>query len=195
MLSKDQLPEQIVTDRTIVRRAVPDDFPLIAAWPGYPHPHEWAEMCNDLAKKTDGRYWWERIELPENCQYSIVQKESGEIVGVYLFSHIDWDKPAVGNMGIRIRPDLCEQGYASETLKSLLKAVLNSGIQTIRLDVAATNARAIHCYEKCGMQIVDEFWREGNLVDFDDAQFTGMRQHFRPEGDKWMVRFYWLEIN
>ena len=196
MLTKDLLPDEIVTERTIVRRAVQEDLPHLGAWPEYPWPHDWANMANNLARSEDGRYWWERIDALDRCQYSVVLPASGEIIGVHAFARIDWGQAVVGNMGIRIRPDMCGQGYGSETLKPLLKAVLNSGIRSVRLDVAAPNEPAIRCYDKCGMRIVDEFWREhkGGAIDPSDPKWAPLLKHLRPEGHKWMVRFYWREI-
>ena len=198
MLTKDQLPMEIVTERTIVRQAVPEDIPKIAAWPAYPPPYDWADMKNEISRSSDGRYWWEKIEDPDRCHYSVVLPESGEIIGVHAFVRIDWGKAAIGNMVIRIRPDIWGQGYGSETLKPLLQAMLKSGIRRVRLDVAATNERAVRCYEKCDMQIVDdEFWREhkGEPIDPADLKWAPLLPHLRQEGDKWMVRFYWMEIS
>ncbi len=135
--------------------------------------------------------------MPDRCHYSVVLRETREIIGVYALVRIDWDRRVVGNMGSRIRLDQCDKGYGTESLSALLTAALNSGIRTIRLDVAATNGRAIRCYEKCGMQIVDEFWREhtGESVDPSDPRWSFAMPHFQNENGKWMVRFYWMEIS
>jgi len=197
MLTKDHLPERIVTERTIVRRAVPTDLPEIGGWPKYSGYLAALSMSRQETPEPDGKLWWERIDAPDRCHYSVVLPESGEIIGVHAFVRIDWTKAAVGNMGIRIRPDLCGQAYGSETLKPLLEAAMSSGVRSVRLDVAATNEWAVRCYEKCGMRIAnDEFWREhkGEAVDPADPKWTPLLPHLRSEGDRWMVRFYWMEI-
>ena len=195
MLTKDQLPQQIVTARTIIRRAAPEDLPRIAAWPDYAQPYADFSMTR-APRSEDGRYWWERVDAPDRCHYSVVLPAGGKIVGVHAFVRIDWPNAAVGNMGIRIHPDLCDKGYGTETLRPLLAAVLESGIQSIRLDVSPVNPRAIRCYENCGMRIVDEFWREhkGEAIDPADPKWTSLLPHLKREGDKWTVRFYWMEI-
>jgi hypothetical protein len=77
----------------------------------------------------------------------------------------------------------------------LLEAVLASGFRSIRLDVAATNYRAVRCYEQCGMRIVEEFWQNGEGPDDpNEAKWAPLMPHLRREGDQWFVRFYWMEI-
>lgn len=196
MLNKEQMPDQVVTPRTVIRRACDADLAGIAAWPAYPWPFEVFDMTDPQSRSADGRYWWEKIGEPDRCHYSVVSPETREIIGVHAFVRIDWATGRVGNMGIRIRPDLCGRGYGTETLRPLLAAVLSSGISTVRLDVAAPNRRAIHCYEKCGMRIVDEFWREhtAGTIDPDDPKWSFAVPHLRRDDGKWLVRFYWAEI-
>ena len=195
MITKDDLPTELTTPRTVIRRTVPRDLPEITAWPPYPWPYNYFDMTDERARSPGGAYWWEQIDDPDRCHYSVVLPERDQIIGVHAFVSIDWFKATVGNMGIRIRTDLCNQGHATETLAPLLKAVLGSGIGSIRLDVAATNQRAIRCYEKCGLQIVDELWRKGTgPSDLADPKWTPMIPHLRRDGGKWMVRFYWMEI-
>jgi RimJ/RimL family protein N-acetyltransferase len=196
VLSKNALPVEIRTARTIVRRARGQDLRAIAAWPGYPWPYDVFDMVGSAAQRPDGTYWWEHIDEPDRCQYSVVSSENGEIIGVHSLARIDRAARRVGNMGVRIRSDVCDQGYGIETLGALLAATLDSFAQSIRLDVAAPNARAIRCYERCGMQIVDEFWRDhhGEPIDPDAPKWSFALPHIRRQQGKWVVRFYWMEI-
>ena len=195
-MNKNELPTEIVTERTIIRRAGPADLPKIAAWPEY-GPGDGMNMTRTV-RDSGKQYWWERIDHPDRCHYSVVRCDSGEIIGVYAFVWIDWDKATVGNMGVRIRADLCGQGYGSETLPQLLTAGLESGMGSIRLDVAPLNEGAIQFYKKCGMQMLDEYlWREhkGDPIDPGDPRWKPLLPYLRREGDRWMVRFYWMEIS
>ena len=98
-------------------------------------------------------------------------------------------------MGVRLRPDLIGTGLCKEALAALLEGLLASGARKIRLDVAANNPRAIACYQKCGMQIADEFWRDGaGPDDPDDPKWATLLPQMRQVGDRWLVRFYWMEI-
>ncbi len=158
MLRKIDFPEQIVTDRTVVRKATIEDFDHIATWPEYPptSPKKGVRMTAEFNREPNGRFWWQQIDRPERCHYSVVLPQTNEVIGVYAFVRIDWDHRVVRNMGCFIRPDLCHHGYGTETLRLLLAAVLDAGMRIVRLDVITTNPPAIRCYEKCGMQIVDE---------------------------------------
>lgn len=173
VITKDQLPEKITTTRTVVRKAKAEDFDEIAAWPEYPPPYEGMTMTK-AHREPDGFFWWQQIERPERCHYSVVLSQTGEIIGVHAFVRIDWERRVVRNMGCRIRSDLCNQRYGTETLRPLLATVLNAGITTIRLDVIATNPRAVRCYEKCGMQIVDTIHEE-------DFRFYMMEMSVSPQ--------------
>ena len=195
-MEKNDLPGELVTARTVVRKAIAEDLPQIAAWPPYPWPYECFNMMSPSRRTGDERHWWEKIDEPDRCHYSVVLRRSGEVIGVHALVAIDWETAAVANMGIRIRTDLCERGYGQETLTPLFASVLNAGIRGIRLDVAAPNARAVRCYEKAGMKMVGEFRREhrGEPVDPSNPKWAFAMPHLREEGGKWMVRFYWMEI-
>lgn len=100
------------------------------------------------------------------------------------------------NMGVRLHPDFCGQGYGTETLKPLLAETLNAGIRRIRLDVLVPNQRAVRCYQRSGMRAVGEFWQKyhGPTVVPSDPRWAFALPHFRREGETWMVRSYWMEI-
>ena len=194
-MDKESLPKEIITQRTVVRRTTADDIAQFDAWPGYPWPFECFDINAQARNMTEQR-WWTLIDEPDFCHYSVVLPATDEVIGLHVFLGIDCEKRLIANMGIRIRPDVCDQGYGRESLQPLLKAVLNTGMGSIRLDVAATNARAVRCYEQCGMRIVDEFWQDGvGPDDPHEPKWAPLMPHLRREGNAWMVRFYWMEIS
>ncbi len=193
-MDKESLPNEIITPRTVVRRTTADDIAQFDAWPGYPWPFECFNINAKARQRCEGQ-WWTVLDKPDCCHYSVVLPATDEVIGFHAFFGIDYEKRLIANMGIRIRPDVCNQGYGAETLRPLLEAVLETGFRSIRLDVAATNARAVRCYEQCGMKIVEEFWQDGvGPDDPDEPKWAPLMPHLRREGDVWMVRFYWMEI-
>ena len=159
-ITKAGLPDEIVTRRTTVRKAKAGDLDEIATWPGYPPPYHGMSM-DAIRRDPDGLFWWQQFEHPDRCHYAVVSG-TGEVVGIHAFARIDWTKGVTQNMGCRIRPDVCDMGYGTETLGPLLANVLAAGMAIIRLDVVAGNSRAVRCYEKCGMRLVDRV-RDENL--------------------------------
>ena len=197
MLTRDNLPDEIVTARTVVRKTLPKDLPVIEDWPRYPGlQYGCFDMTGPSALSADGDYWWRKIDRCDRCHYSVVHKPSGDVIGVHAFTRIDWARPVIGNVAIRIRADLCGKGFGSETLDALLRAVLDTGMKSVRLDVAATNARAIACYRKCGMRITEEFWQEhsGDPPQMEKPEWAFAVPHLRKDGPKWLVRFYRMAI-
>ena len=194
VVNTSELPTEIQTHRTLIRRAISADVPELAAWPAYPWPYGVLSLDRAVLA-NDGRRWWEQIDLPDRVNYSVVLPDDGRIVGVIALTHIDRAAAMVGNMGVRIHPDHCGKGYGTETVGAVLKSTLDSGIRRIRLDVAATNERAIRCYDTCGMRVVEEFWRDGDgPADSDDPRWQPLMRHLRRTGAGWAGRFYWMEI-
>lgn len=196
-LTKAEMPQLLQTRRTLIRRAHPEDSVQIAAWPAYPWQWHWFNMTDTQAPPSpqSGLRWWQRIDDGDRCHYSVLLPTTGQVIGVHVFTRIDWRERQVGNMGIRIHPEFCGQGYGAESLTGLLQAVLARGMRRIRLDVAASNGRAVRCYEKCGMRIVGEFWLEHDgAMDTMDPRYAFVLPHLRHEGGKWLTRFHWMEI-
>ena len=190
------MPDEIVISEITIRKMTTEDLPCIANWPPYPWPNDWANMTESKsAKAEDGGFWWEQIDKPDRCHYSVTTEIYPDVIGVYTFSKIDWINKSIGNMGVRIRSDWCGKGIGTRTLPCLIQEVLKVGIKCIRLDVGATNQRAIQLYKKCGMKIVGEFWREAvGPKDADDPKWVSLMPHMRIENEKWMLRFYWMEV-
>lgn len=89
MLDKDCLPDKVVTARTVVRKAVPEDLPRIAAWPHYPFPHEALSVAGPFDRRSpEERYWWQQVEQPDRCHYSVLLP-GGQVIGVYALVQID----------------------------------------------------------------------------------------------------------
>jgi RimJ/RimL family protein N-acetyltransferase len=109
---------------------------------------------------------------------------------------IDWQLRTVGNMGFRVEPSWCDRGIGTLLLHTVADWCFAQGIHSLRLDVAASNARAIHCYEKVGFAITGEFWRDAeDLRDVDTSQpaYAFVRPHLRRTGTTPQIRFWWMQ--
>jgi RimJ/RimL family protein N-acetyltransferase len=116
-------------------------------------------------------------------------------VGYLCLLEIDWQKAVVGNMSFRVLPNKCGAGIGSAALEAVTECCLDWGFERLRLDVAASNARAPRCYEKCGFRISGEFFRDAHLdgVDVSEAKYDFLRPHLSLGDGRYNLRFYWME--
>jgi RimJ/RimL family protein N-acetyltransferase len=190
----DLLRIRLTTARTVVRPMLSSDFPDILAWSDYPWPDTYRSMNHPSAMDSKAKYyWWQQIDDADRAVFVAACKDTGRIAALHAFVRIDWTKGFVDTMGVRVRPELCASGYGKETLQPLLHAVLDAGMRTIRLDVSAMNERAIRCYRACGMRITNEAWFPPDF-DPERPEWASARQHLKRENDRWLERFYWMQI-
>ena len=70
------------------------------------------------------------------------------------------------------------------------------GMNGLRLDVAASNGRAVGSYLRAGFSVVGEFWRDApdlEGLDVSEPRFDFLRDHLCLSGDVPRIRFYWME--
>ncbi len=174
------------------------DIDRLARWPGYPFPYEslnyrfgvmsTAEKDNHYRVREDNR---NRITL-------ILDYAGQQAIGYAALVEIDWQIPSVGNMAVRIASDWCNKGVGTKLLRNIAHWCFAQGILSLRLNVAASNPRAVRCYEKAGYHITGEFWQndEGlNAFALDQPGFDFLRPHVRMNGSVPQLRFYWMESN
>jgi RimJ/RimL family protein N-acetyltransferase len=122
---------------------------------------------------------------------------SHSVIGYISLREIDWDNLVIGNQGIRIKPSWCGKGVGAHILKMVSDRCFGWGFERLRLDVAATNKRAVHCYEKTGYVKTGEFWREAeNLrrIDLNHPKYAFLNPHIRLIGDTPQIRFWWMDL-
>ncbi len=196
MLLKEKLASLVETSRTTIRLTTIQDFEQLREWENYPDQYQCFNLVEGQERMSDGKLWWERIDKDDRVFYSIFSKNSNKIIGIYAFTRINWNDRFIANMVIRIRPNTCDQGYGHEVLTKLFELMFDLGFTKICLDVAATNLRAIRCYEKSGMRITREFWQfhRGDPIDFNDSYWSSVKSYFKQTDQGLMVKFYYMEI-
>jgi ribosomal protein S18 acetylase RimI-like enzyme len=71
------------------------------------------------------------------------------------------------------------------------------GIERWRLDVAASNMRAVCCYEKVGFVRVGEMWREAKdlrEIDTSEPRYDFLRPHIRKRDGAVELRFLLMAL-
>lgn len=186
----------MVTGELCVRVWERDDVDRLATWPAYPFPFERFDL--GYRSTTPG----ERYRLFERfCAYPdrlllIGDVGTTQTVMFASLNMINGEKRTIGNMGYRIHPSWCDQGIGTRFIRIIADTCFASGVESFRFDVAASNPRAVRCYEKAGFAIVEEFWRNDDFlqtIDPDAPAYEFLRPHARRVKDLWELRFYWME--
>ena len=180
-----------------IRQWTRDDLDQLAAWPAYPFPYEaFGFSFADASCVERDRVFEEREGDPARITLVVCRDEAW--VGYLALLAIDWKTGTVGNLGIRIHPERCGHGIGSLMLRAVIDWGVKHGLDSFRLDVAASNPRAIRCYEKAGFQEVGELWRPApDLKDLDlsQAQYDFLRPHIRfPATGEAELRFLTMEV-
>ena len=183
-----------------VRRWRREDIDRFAGWPMYDSPFESFNEVFQLrfagmsAGERDALFG-ERERLEDRV--TLVADHASQPAIAYLaLVEIDWAAGAVGNMAYRVEPTWCGRGVGTRVLSAVTSHFFRHGFRSLRLDVAASNARAIRCYEKAGFVRAGEFWREDPRlaeVDLDSSEWDFLRPHVRLDGPVPRIRFRWME--
>lgn len=172
------------------------DLDLLARWPSYPFPNESLNYRFGAMPATErDRHFQEREDNPDRVTF-ILDHTDHQAIGYLALVEIDWRIPRVGNMAVRIAPDWCDKGIGSRSLKIISDWCFGQGIASVCLDVAASNLRAVRCYEKAGYKVTGEFWQDDeglNALDIDKPEFDFLRPHVRYNKPLPQLRFYWME--
>lgn len=174
------------------------DLDHIALWPKYPAPYEaFTPRFAAMSSHERDADFQQKQNDPSRITLAI-DHSSRPAIGYLTLVEIDWTQRRIGNMGFRIAPDFCNKGIGTWALQSVVRRCGQSGIRSLRLDVAAANPRAIRCYQKAGFAIAGEFFRnEPRLKDEDLSQtrYDLVRPHVRITDGMPQVRFWWMELH
>jgi RimJ/RimL family protein N-acetyltransferase len=179
-----------------IRTWVREDAEALAMWPSY--PPDYAEFnlayCS-LSPADRERRFAARDSDPTRVDL-IADLSAEPVVGYLALVEIDWATGSVGNMAFRVKPARCDQGLGTRVLQLVTRWCFEQGMARLRLDVAASNTRAIRCYEKADFIATGEFWREDEALrkmDLGRHEHAALRPHIRFVGSIPQVRFFWME--
>ena len=173
------------------------DLDILAAWPKYPFPYEGFEFSFAGMNSTERDKLFEERDGRVNALPLVIDHADQTAVGYLALVKIDWDEIRVGNFGYRIHPDWVDKGIGTSALRAVCTWAFNCGIASIAVDVAASNTRAVRCYEKVGFMILGEDWREAQdlkKIEISDTQFDFLRPHLRLDGNIPRLRFLEMEL-
>lgn len=178
-----------------------EDMDRFAEWPLYPLEFDAfneafilrfrrmsPEQREEHFQLREGRI--DRLDITADCP-------DEPAVGYLALVEIDWAGGVIGNMSYRVHPLWCDKGIGTRIMRTVAEWCFEHGFRTLRLDVAASNARAVRCYEKAGFVQTGEFWQDDpwlKTIDIADPKYDFLRPHVRFERDTPQTRFLWMEM-
>ncbi len=180
-----------------IREWTRKDVDRLAGWPKYPFPYEGFEFSfRDLSSTKRDEMFRERRKKPDRISL-VADHAKQPVIGYIAPMLINWETGTIGNFGFRIHPAWCNQGVGTSVLKMVADWSFGCGIKLWNMDVAASNYRAIRCYEKLGFARTGEMWREAgdlNDVNLNVSQYDFVRPHIRKIGKKTELRFWLMKL-
>jgi RimJ/RimL family protein N-acetyltransferase len=103
----------------------------------------------------------------------------------------------VRNFGCRVHPHRCGRGVGTRILRTVTCWLFQGGISSKQVDVAASNVRAVRCYERVGFARAGTLWRDAaDLADKDlsTPRYAFLRPHVRMVEGLPQLRFWLMEL-
>jgi RimJ/RimL family protein N-acetyltransferase len=197
--SKERLVESLplVTEGLTIRRWTRDDVGRFAEWPGYEFPYEAFDLSlRNMDSIERDRVYRDREARPDTMILA-VDGDTGACLAYLALHGIDWANRQVHNFGFRVYPHRCGQGVGTKILEAVTCWLFRGGMSSVSVDVAASNARAVRCYEKVGFVRTDTLWRDAaDLADKDlsSPRFAFLRPHVRMAKGLPQLRFWLIEL-
>ncbi len=181
---------ELVGERIIVRPMVRSDLDQMQRWRTFDEP---LSQTWNLTWHTRGemeRWFNRRAQDPTYLLYAVTLHD-GRLIGRLSLRHVRPGDSAV--LGISFDADWIDQGYGTETLRLFTPYYFEKlGFRVLWLDVAATNLRAIRCYEKCGFVRTGGRYQpiplEEDLSFLEEPENAPLRRYFKTRlGRTWLL--------
>lgn len=180
-----------------VREWTRRDVDRLAGWPRYPFPYRGFEYSFAAMGPTERDELFRTRQERADAMTLVVDHDAQPAVGYLASREVDWETGTVGNLGMRVHPAWCGRGVGTSILRKVTRWSFEQGFVRWRLDVAASNARAVRCYEKVGLVRTGEFWLDASHLedlDIDGPRYDFLRPHLRACGDELELRFWVMEL-
>lgn len=170
------------------------DDELADAWPPYNEP---LEAIWNLPRQHEWSSSW--FESGSTRRTWAVDDSFGQLIGRISLREID-ERRRQSRLGITLNAPSVGKGLGTESLRLFLDYYFTElGFDTMVLDVAAPNVRAVRCYEGLGFRHTGTDWRAAGYA-FDahvlsDPAYASVRQHFRQNHRGHQVEFYEMQLS
>ena len=153
------IPEQIQTERMILRAAKADDGPQafeavlesvneLAPWMPWVHPEATLQGSVDFHEMAESK-WVTR----EMLDFQWIDKVSGKLIGKGGFHTVNWEVPKF-EIGYWVRTSMANRGYCTEAVKALIQfSKQQLGAKRLEICSDPRNAKSRRVAERCGFTL------------------------------------------
>lgn len=174
------------------------DVDRFAEWPKYEFPYDAFDLSFRTMDSVErDRAYREREARPDSMVLAVDSDTQASLAYIALH-RIDWANRRVGNFGFRVHPHHCGRGMGTAILQAVVAWLFRGGMSSVSVDVAASNARAVRCYEKAGFVRRGTVWRDAaDLADVDlsTPRYAFLRPHVRNVEGLPQLRFWLMEAS
>lgn len=172
--------EQLVTQRLVLRRSVPEDAATISAYRSDPDIHRYQGWERTDAAGISAEIQAMASRAPGEpggwVQLSVLEREGGRLVGDVGLSPADGE-PGVLKIGYTMAPTSQGKGYATEAVGAMVAYAFDVlGAEVVRAYASAANLASIRVAEKVGLKLMERIERT-----FGDEVWSGVRYELRRE--------------
>lgn len=164
-----------------VRRWQRVDMDTLAGWPEYEFPHRGFEFSFRALSSGQRDAAFQEREADRSRITLVAESADRQLIAYVALLSIDWTRAEVRALSCRVHPQFCGQGTGTGVLRSVVEWAFEGGVCSIALDVAASNGRAIRCYEKVGFSDTGEIWRPFTLPVSPNQDQAACRDVTAPE--------------
>ncbi len=183
-------------EKVHIRPMVREDVDKMGDWRPFTDPLNF--LWNGPPRSSsENNIWFEAQANDPSRRWYAVEDLAGRLIGRLSLRRINWRKSA--RLGITLGADYVGQGYGTDAIRTFLAYYFGElGFETLYLDVAAPNKRAIRCYERCGFEHIGSHYQEvgsnGRLAFLKDDEYRDIRRFFKKKKGRNVVLFYDMKI-
>jgi RimJ/RimL family protein N-acetyltransferase len=180
-----------------IRQWTRADLDLLGAWPDYAFPYQGMEFSFRGKSALEKEQCFQARQDNPDTIVLVADHTQAAAIGYLALLRIDWQARIIGNFGLRVHPAWCDQGIGTAMLRAVSRWSFERGVAAVRVDVAASNTRAVCCYEKVGFVRSGELWRDAadlQGVDLSTDRYAFLRPHVRLEEELPRLRFLLMEV-
>ena len=182
-------------EKVIIRPMVREDVERMQAWRPYTDPLD--SLLNGSSRSSDNDIWFQAQADDSSRRWYAIEDLTGRLIGRLSLRQIIGRKSA--RLGITLGSDYVGRGYGTDAIRTFLVYYFGElGFETLFLDVAAPNNRALRCYEKCGFEYIGSHYQgigsDEQLAFLKDAKYKDIRRFFKKEGGRNLLLFYDMKI-